>query len=63
MKKKRKLRKWVKITITIIIMIIVAMLFAKGCERWARWGEWCDAEKGYTCSIKEVQDYARKLSK
>lgn len=62
---KKRLRRWFRITLIIIAFLMVAWLLSLALEKalndWERWGRWCDYEKGRTCSIKEVEDYARSL--
>ena len=49
--KKRRLRKWVKVVITLIILGALIALFEKGLSNYADYLKECDAQKGYTCNI------------
>lgn len=49
--KKRRLRKWVKVTITLIILGVFIALIEKGIANYVEYLEECDAQKGYTCNI------------
>lgn len=61
--KKIKLRKWVKVTIAIILLIVAILVlshfilnFVKEIDNYA---EQCDRRKGSTCSHYEVQQFIR----
>lgn len=49
--KKRRLRKWVKVTIILIILGVFIALFEKGLCNYADYLKECDTQKGYTCNI------------
>lgn len=49
--KKRKLRKWVKVVIILVILGALIALFEKGLGNYADYLKECDAQKGYTCNI------------
>ena len=61
--KKLKLRKWVKVFMTIILLIIIGYILAhllySNILRINKSAEKCDLEKGYTCSYYEVQKYIK----
>ena len=49
--KKRRLRKWVKVVITLIILGALVALIEKGLSNYVDYLKECDAQKGYTCNI------------
>lgn len=49
--KKRRLRKWVKIVITLLILGVFVVLIEKGIANYVEYLEKCDIQKGYTCNI------------
>lgn len=51
MKTKRKLRKWVKVVIILIILGTLVLLIEKGLSNYSDYLEKCDIQKGYTCNI------------
>lgn len=59
--KKRRLKKEVKIVLFIIMLIISVVFITKALNRVERIGHMCDIEKGHTCTLYEVQEYARQL--
>ena len=59
MKKKLKLRKWVKVLLKYIIIVLIGLgigiILLKGLENFNKYAKICDNEKGYTCSYYEVR--------
>lgn len=49
--KKRKLRKWVKIVIIIIVAKAFIDIVSISLENYKNDLEECDTEKGYTCNV------------
>lgn len=62
MKKKYKLKNWVKITLsilfTIIVIIILILFLKKGANDFEELAKQCDQDKGYTCSYYEIRQYS-----
>lgn len=62
MKKRRKLKPWVKITINIFLLIIISFIFSfvlmKGEENFEDLAKQCDNAQGHTCSYYEVRQYS-----
>lgn len=60
--KKRKLRKWFKYTlsvlVTIFITIVLTMIFKQEMKLLNDMAHQCDAEKGYMCSYYEIRQYS-----
>ena len=60
--KRRKLKREVKVILLITILLIVGGVFVnKAINRFDRISHMCDVEKGSTCDLYEVQEYARQL--
>ena len=60
--KRRRLKKEVKEALIIIALLIFGgVLIVKGFNRINRIANMCDIEKGHTCTLYEVQEYARQL--
>jgi hypothetical protein len=61
MKKRLRLKSWVKdlmiITVMIITFIFLAHLLCNKSDDFEKWGKKCDAAKGGTCSYTEVRNY------
>lgn len=55
--KKRKLKKWVKIAIAIIILIVFTLLINITINNFNNIADECDNVKGYTCSIYEIKNF------
>lgn len=49
--KKRRLRKWVKVVIALVILGALVALIEKGLSNYADYLEECDIQKSYTCNI------------
>lgn len=60
---KLRLRKWVKITIIILIGLGISLAILKGIENFNKYAKICDNEKGYTCSYYEVRQTIIKYKK
>lgn len=62
MKKKRRLKKWVKntlyILLTIVIGLILGLILKKGADDFEKLARQCDSDRGYTCSYYEVRQYS-----
>lgn len=62
MKKKLKLRKWVKITLTIFIAVLTIQILSSAIKSMAdRYDELykeCDESRGYTCSYYDMRQYS-----
>lgn len=61
MKKRLRLKSWVKNLMIIIVMIIMfiflAHLLCEKADDFEKWGKQCDTAKGGTCSYTEVRNY------
>lgn len=59
---KRRLKKWVKVTLyillTISIGIILGLALKKGINDFDELARQCDQDRGYTCSYYEVRQYS-----
>lgn len=62
MKKRYRLKKWVKVTLnillTIIICLILGLMFKKGINDFEEIARQCDRDRGYYCSYYEVRQYS-----
>lgn len=62
MKKKRRLKKWVKVTLsilsTIIVGFILALILMKGANNFEELAKQCDKDRGYICSYYDVRQYS-----
>ena len=62
MKKRRRLKRWVKVTLNIIggltVAIVMALLLKVGANNYNEMYEQCDNAKGYTCSYYEARQFA-----
>ena len=62
MRKKRKLKTWVRVTptilLTIIIGLILGLIFKKGVDDFEELARQCDQDRGYTCSYYDVRQYS-----
>lgn len=60
--KKRKLKTWVKVTLTILLIItiglILGLIITKGINNFEELARQCDQDRGYTCSYYEVKQYS-----
>ncbi len=65
MKKKLKLRRWVKATLNVLGIIALAFLVSaimkSGLDKYNRIAEECDNYHGYTCSHYEVEQWSRGI--
>jgi hypothetical protein len=65
--KKRRLKKWVKYTLsalaTIFVLIVLAMIFNQEMKSFNDIAQQCDKERGYACSYYEVRQYGLKQKK
>ena len=61
-KKKRRLKKWVKVTLNILcaisVFIILALLIKKGVNDFEDLAKQCDKEYGYTCTYYDIRQYS-----
>lgn len=61
--KKRRLKRWVRIVIgvliTLIFLGILAYFIVGGINKFNELAKACDLEKGYTCSYYEINNYWR----
>ena len=51
--KKRRLRKWVKVLLGLIFLVVLTILFVKSIDNYNNDLVKCDSQKGYTCNIFE----------
>lgn len=62
MRKKRKLKTWVRVTLTILLTIIIGLIlgliFKKGVADFEELARQCDQDRGYTCSYYDVRQYS-----
>lgn len=62
MKKKYRLKRWVKVTLnilcTISVFIILALLVKKGVNDFEDLAKQCDKEYGYTCTYYDIRQYS-----
>lgn len=62
MRKRRRLKKWVKVTLTILLVLLLGGLFylvlSIGSNNLNDMYEQCDNAKGYTCSYYEARLYS-----
>lgn len=62
MKKRRKLKKWVKVTLASLLVLLLGGLFylvlSIGSNNLNKMYEECDNAKGYTCSYYEARLYS-----
>lgn len=61
--KKRRLKRWVKVTIILIISLIilgiVTIFITKVASNYNELARQCDQDRGYTCSHYEIGQYRR----
>lgn len=59
---KRRLKKWVRVTLhillTIIIVLILGLAIKKGINDLGDLARQCDQDRGYTCSYYEIRQYS-----
>lgn len=62
MRKKRKLKTWVKVTLTILLTIIIGLILGliikKGVDDFEELARQCDQDRGYTCSYYDIRRYS-----
>lgn len=62
MRNKRKLKTWVKVTLTILLTIsiglILGLIIKKGTDDFEELARQCDQDRGYTCSYYDVRQYS-----
>ena len=60
--KKRKLKTWVKVTLTILLTItiglILGLIIKKGVDDFEELARQCDQDRGYTCSYYDIRQYS-----
>ena len=65
--KKLRLKKWVKDLLEFIIIIIIGLglglILLKGLDKFNKYAEVCDQEKGYTCNYYQVRKTIIKYEK
>lgn len=65
MKKKRRLKKWVKVTLNWLGVIafvgFMYMCLSVGIERYNELGRQCDEYYGYTCSHYQVEQWGKGI--
>lgn len=49
--KKRRLRKWVKVALSIVVLSVLLYLINMALNNYNSYLENCDNVKGYTCNI------------
>lgn len=49
--KKRRLRKWVKVVLVIITLVLLELGFIKAIESYNDYLVKCDSQKGHTCNV------------
>jgi len=58
MRKKRKIKTWVRVTLTILLTIIIGLILGliikKGVDDFEEIARQCDKDRGYTCSYYDV---------
>ena len=60
-KTKLKLKKWVKVTLAILVTIITALILinlTEGAKDFENLAKKCDKDKGYTCSYYDIRQYS-----
>lgn len=61
--KKRRLKRWVRVTIKVIIALIIlgilTIFIGKIIGNYNDLATQCDQDKGYTCSYYEISQYRR----
>ena len=58
MKRKYRLKKWVKVTLAISVFIILALLVKKGVNDFEDLAKQCYKEYGYTCTYYDIRQYS-----
>lgn len=60
---KRRLKKWVKISLAIVGFGLFLALAIKSNNNWEYWATKCDQQQGYTCNYYEVRQLMIKGEK
>lgn len=62
MRKKRKLKTWVKVILTVLLTIIIGLILGfilkKGSNDFEELARQCDQDRGYICSYYEIRQYS-----
>lgn len=62
MKRKYKLKKWLKYSLIVLALIISAIIVASACiasfKDLDELAKECDAKMGYTCSYYDIREYS-----
>lgn len=62
MKKRYRLKKWVKVTLTIIEVIVLGLILGisltKGANDFEELARQCDQDRGYTCTYYDIRQYS-----
>ena len=62
MRKKRKLKTWVRVTLTILLTIIIGLILGliikKGVDDFEELARQCDQDRGHTCSYYDIRQYS-----
>lgn len=60
--KRRRLKRWVKVLLKVLLVLAIGglfyLLFSITADRYNDMYEACDNAKGYTCSYYEARQYA-----
>ena len=61
MKKKLRLRNWIKVVLLVLLVVIAVVTIAKlvynSSNNFEKYANMCDQEKGSICSYYEVRNY------
>ena len=61
--KKRRLKRWVRVTIGVLITLIffgiLTYFIVGGINNFNELARECDSDRGYTCSYYEINQYRR----
>lgn len=62
MKKRYRLKKWVKVTLAILEVIFIGLLLGfilvKGANDFDELARQCDQDRGYTCTYYDIRQYS-----
>ena len=62
MKRKRRLKRWVKDFLAITsMMVVLGFLFILGLKSYSKTATQCDEYYGRTCSIYEIDQYGKGI--
>lgn len=56
--KKIKLRRWVKVLLIAIVVILLGLLIFAAIKRYDDLAKECDAARGYTCTIYDMRQFS-----